>query len=337
MKKLAIILLCLAVLAPLAAAGQAIVLKVKVQTANVRAEADTSGAVLKQVSLGTLLEARQKVGDWYEVAITNETGARLTAYISASVVDVVSGATAAAPVQQPPAQAPPVNAPVPQPAYRPQAPVADSGYTPSTGGFKLMAAFGSGSISYDTSKDTSGNDVNQYKSGRMGFGGGIGFETGSTLGFEIDLLYLQKGVVFSGTAEGNTFKATMKLDEVSLPVLLKFHLLNKAGAPDIYLLGGGEIAYIMTAKADWNGTGPDVPPPGSGSEDLLKDPSSLNRLDYGAILGGGVTIPLGGLKLFVEARYHLGFSDLEKKVAGETPSDAKPKTSLLAIVGGFKF
>ena len=334
MKKIGIIAALVVLAMSLAAyAGQTpIVLKVKVQAANVRAEADAAGAVIKQVRLGTLLEARAKVGDWFEITITTDTGGQVVGFISATVVDVVSGGQAPAPVREEAPVRPPVRT-VP----REQVPVADSGPVPSTGGFKIMAAFGSGSISYDTSKDTSGYSIDQYKHGRAGFGGGVGFESGSTIGFEIDLLYLQKGVVFSGTYQTDTFSVTMKLDEVSVPVLLKIHLLNKAGLPDVYLLGGGEIAYLMTGKADWNGKGPNVPSPGSGSEDLLKDPSSLNRIDYGAIFGGGVTIPLGGLKLFVEARYHLGFADLEKVPAGETSSGAKPKTSLLAIVGGFKF
>ena len=38
------------------------VLKVKVQSANVRSEPDMNAAVVKQVKLGTLLESRQNVG-----------------------------------------------------------------------------------------------------------------------------------------------------------------------------------------------------------------------------------------------------------------------------------
>ena len=327
MKKITIVVLILAVMSLAGYAGQAAtVIKVKVQTANVRAEADTAGAVIKQVKLGALLESRAKIGDWYEVTVTTDSGDRVVGFISSTVVDVVSGGQVQAPVRE--------EAPVRQPVRnvpREEAPAAGSGNVLSTGGFKLLAAFGSASVSYDTSKDNSGQNIDQYKKGRMGFGGGVGFEMGSTIGFEIDFLYLQKGVRYAGSLQGSTFDATVKLDEVSVPVLLKFHLFNKAGMPDVYLLGGGEIAYMISTKADYTVTGTSAQ---TGSQDI-KD--SINKLDYGAIFGGGVTIPLGGMKLFVEARYHLGFADLEKVVAGETPSGAKPKTSLLAIVGGFKF
>jgi hypothetical protein len=327
MKKIAIAALVLVAISLAGYAGQTpTVLKVKVQTANVRAQADTAGAVIKQVSLGALLESRTKVGDWYEITVTTDAGDRVIGFISATVVDVVSAGQVQAPVRE--------EAPVRQPARnvpREEAPVADSGKTPSTGGFKVMGAFGSASMSYDTSKDTSGQNIDQYKKGRMGFGGGVGFEMGSTIGFEIDFLYLQKGVRFAGTIQGDTFDATVKLDEVSVPVLLKFHVLNKAGQPDVYLLGGGEIAYMISSKVAYTITGPDAQ---TGSQD---EKDSINKLDYGAIFGGGVAIPLGGMKFFVEARYHLGFADLEKVPAGGTSSGAKPKTNLLAIVGGFKF
>ena len=330
MKKIAIAVLVLAVISLAGYAGQnATVLKVKVQTANIRAQADTAGAVIKQVSLGTLLESRAKVGDWYEVTITTDAGGQVVGFISATVVDVVSGGQIQAPVRE--------EAPVRPPARnipREEPPVADSGSVPSTGGFKVMAAFGSASMSYDTSKDTSGQNIDQYKKGRTGFGGGIGFELGSTIGFEIDFLYLQKGVRYAGSSQGDTFDATVKLDEVSVPVLLKFHLLNKFGSPDVYLLGGGEIAYVISSKVDYTASGPDVTPPGTGSQDI-KD--SINKMDYGAIFGAGASLSLGVMKVFVEARYHLGFADMEKVAAGATSSGAKPMTNLFAIVGGFKF
>jgi hypothetical protein len=339
MKKIALVALCLAVLVAAGSAAQApIVLKVKVPTANVRAEADTAGAVLKQVSLGTLLEARQKIGDWYEITITNEMGARITAYISASVVDIVSAGQTLPPVRE----EAPVQAPV-RAAPRAEAPAADyASPRPSTGGFKLIGGFGSANMSFTNSSTTDTSQIDQYKKGRTGFTGGIGFEMGGTVGLEIDFLYIQKGVRFQGSAPGIagnvTFDATVKFDEVCVPVLLKFHVFNRAGGPDIYLAGGGEVGYILSPKIDYTASGPDVGPSpitGTVTADDLKD--SLNKLDYGVIFGGGVAMPLGGVKLFVEARYHMGLANLEKVPSGGTASDTSPKTNALLILAGLKF
>lgn len=337
MKKIAIAALVVLAMSLAAYAVQTpTVLKVKVQTANVRAEADTAGAVIKQVKLGTLLESRAKVGDWFEITITTDAGNQAVGFISATVVDVVSGGQAPAPVRE--------EAPVRQPdryVPREQAPAAYSGPAPSTGGFKLIGGFGSASMSFTNSATTDTSQIEQYKKGRMGFAGGIGFETGGTIGFEIDFLYIQKGVRFQGTAAGSagndTFDATSKFDEVCVPVLLKFHVYNRAMGPDIYLAGGGEVGYMLGPKVDYTASGPDVgASPGSGTitSDDLKD--SLNRLDYGLVFGGGASMPIGGIKLFVEARYHMGLADLEKVPSGGTPSGTKPRTNAFLILAGIK-
>jgi hypothetical protein len=336
MKRIALVVLCLAVLAAAVPAAQTtIVLKVKVQTANIRAEADASGAVLKQVALGTLLEARQKIGDWYEISMTNETGARITAYVSVTVVDVLSAAG-----QTPPPVAAPTAAPVsaPQPSYAP-APQPSYGSAPSTGGIKLIVGFGLANMSFTDSSTTNASQYDQYKKARGGFAVGLGFETGGTIGFELDLLYLQKGVRYQGsmavTGGTDVFDFTAKLDEVSVPILLKFHILNMATGPDVYLAGGGEIAYVMSPKIVYTASGPDAgPSPQSGTQD---EKDYVQSIDYGLVLGGGISLPLGGVKLCIEGRYHLGFANMEKVPAGDTESGTKPKTNALLILAGFKF
>lgn len=82
-------------------------LKVNVQAANVRIEPDMNSALVKQVKLGTLLESRLKIGDWYEVVVTDDEGTAISGYISSNVVDVVGpGVTkpAVPTVQPPPAE-----------------------------------------------------------------------------------------------------------------------------------------------------------------------------------------------------------------------------------------
>ncbi len=339
MKKIAIAALVLLAMSLAANAGQAAtILKVKVQMANIRAQADTSGAVIKQVSLGTLLESRAKVGDWFEITITTDAGGQVVGYISATVVDVVSGGQIQAPV--------PIReeAPVRQPERivpREEAPPAVSGSSPSTGGFKIIVVPGLANMSFT---DMSGANISQYQKARFGVGGGIGFEMGRRIGIEVDLLYLQKGVRFTGNSAGpsaaDTFDTTLKLDEVSSLLLMKGHVFNKGGLLDIYLLGGGEIAYLMSAKLDLTASGPDILAYYGTNSVEFKDQDnkdSFNKFDFGFVFGGGVTLRLGGLKIFGELRYHLGIADMEKAAADGTTSGSKAKTNLLAIATGIKF
>jgi len=348
MKRIAALTLCLVLLAAAGFAGQApIVLKVKVQTANIRAEADTSGAVIKQVSLGTLLEARQKIGDWYEITITNETGAKITAYVSATVVDVLSGAPAqpAAPAAAAPVAAPAQPQPIAQPSAPAPQPAPQPYYGPSSsgGGFKIFAGFGMANMTFtDTSADKA-SDYDQYKKSRTGLAFGLGFESAGPIGFELDVMYIQKGVRYQGTMAatgGNdVFDGTLRLNEISVPILLKIHVLNSATGPDVYLAGGGEIAYVMSPDVVYTASGPDVMAyyGVQSKSDTQDEKDYIQSLDYGVVLGGGISLPLGGFKLCIEGRYHLGFANMEKVPAGETESGTKPKTNALLIVGGLKF
>jgi hypothetical protein len=67
-------------------------LKVAVQTAVVRAKAEATGAVIKQVKREDFLESAAKVGDWYEVGLY-DTGHLVIGYIGAAVVEVVRDMT----------------------------------------------------------------------------------------------------------------------------------------------------------------------------------------------------------------------------------------------------
>jgi len=70
-------------------AGPQMVLKVKVQTANVRLEPDMLSGAIAQVPLGTLLESSGKVGDFYQISITDKDGKTVDGFIHASVVEVL--------------------------------------------------------------------------------------------------------------------------------------------------------------------------------------------------------------------------------------------------------
>jgi opacity protein-like surface antigen len=324
MKRIALVLVLALVLGGLALSAQTFVLKVKVQSANVRTEPDTNSAVVKQVKLGTLLEAKQKAGDWFEITVTNDLGVNLTAYIHSNVVDVVSGGGEVGREEAPPVRA---AEPVRQPA-RVEAPVYDQSYAPASpakGGVKLMVGYGMGNIAYTTDQDTT--EIDKYKTALPGFAGGVGFETGGTVGLELDLMYLPKGVRFKGTDSGTTFDYKVEMTQISAAVLLKLNFPMSGISP--FALGGGEVAYISSAKVNYTvSSGGQTE---SGSEDFKEDSVSM---DYGLVLGGGIGLPLGGMKLVAEVRYHLGFANLVKD---PTPEDPKIKSSLFLIMAGFKF
>jgi hypothetical protein len=72
------------------------IIKVKVQTANVRSEPETSAPIVAKVAAGTLLEVAGKAGAWYEVTVNDQSGKEVTGYIHNTVVEVVGAGEAEA-------------------------------------------------------------------------------------------------------------------------------------------------------------------------------------------------------------------------------------------------
>jgi len=312
-----------------AAQTNKIVLKVKVQRANIRSEMNMTAPVIKEVTQGTLLEATQKSGEWYEVTVTNDLGVSLTGYIHMNTVDEVGGQEPPPPVKVKPKPAPPTT------PVSTETPIEDRGYAPMKSGFKVFAAYGLANYSYSSDANTAALD--DYKKALGGIAAGFGFESGGQFGLEVDVLYLPKGVRYKGATDAfgaaGTFDFKITTAEISVPILIK---LTVASRPGIYLLGGGEIAYVLSAKANYSydvtGLGSD-----SGSEDFKEN---INQLDYGVVLGGGVSLPLGTSRLFAEARYHLGMANMQKNNAGYeelVSSGFSPKTNVLLILGGIRF
>jgi hypothetical protein len=69
--------------------GDQIKLRVTAEQANIREKPDIQSAILKQVSLGTILEADRKEGEWYSVKVEAETGGQISGYVHESLVKVV--------------------------------------------------------------------------------------------------------------------------------------------------------------------------------------------------------------------------------------------------------
>lgn len=324
MKRSAVVLLLALLFGGLALAGNAAtVLKVKVPTANVRSEPDINAAVVRQLAAGTLLEAEQMVGDWWEIQVADKSGETVTAYIHANVVDVVSGGDEPTPEETQPVRRP-------QPA-RTQPPVYRQYETAPSypGGFKLLAGYGMASLKTTAEAE---NEFDKYKTTLNGIAGGLGYEGGGQIGFELDFMYLPKGIRYKGTQENEgaeyKFDMKMKITEVSAIALLKFNLPVQGVNP--FLVGGGEIGYVIGAKYDYEYSSGDESE--KGSEDIKEDTKDI---DYGLVLGGGLGFDLSGMSLQAQVRYHLGLANLVDP--GDTETDDTVKSNMLMILVGIKF
>jgi len=318
--------------------GQTTIIKVKVQVANVREEPDISSSVVKQVTVGTLLEAHSKIQNWYEIVITDDAGNKISAYINAIVVDVISG--------EPKVQEPePVvsREPVRREASLPPVERVQYGSEYTPGGLKVLAGLGLANITYSQDGSAAaGTDIDQYKKSKLGILGGIGYESGARFGFEINLLYIQKGVRFEGSDSGSaigtggSFDVKLNVTEISLPVLAKIKFMP-GSTP--YAIAGGEIAYILSSKVDYWLKDSSTDDTYAGTEDL-NDYDNMNKIDFGLVLGAGFELVSGPIPLFIEGRYHMGLANLFKNDAATSGSVSDTdwvRTNLLTLVLGAKF
>jgi opacity protein-like surface antigen len=213
----------------------------------------------------------------------------------------------------------------------------------AVGKVKLIGGFASSNISFsrDPGSDV-GVDISSYQKSKLGLVGGIGFEMGSQFGVEIDILYIQKGVKFEGSGsdplfgEAGSFNVSANLDEVSVPVLLRYRFLEGTSP---YILGGGEVAYIISSKAKYTATDNATQQTYSGTEDLDQT-ENLNKLDYGLVFGVGLEVTSLAVPIFIEGRYHMGLANIFKTTA-DTPAQAKDndwvRTKAVIVTLGIKF
>ena len=322
-KALAIVILVLVAFVGFSTA-KVIVLKVKVQTANVRSEPDTSASVVAQLKVGALIEATSKVDSWYEVSVAGKSGEEIVGYIHSSVVDVVSGETPA-PQETRPARtepAPPVSKPAPSYARA----AAPSGAK----NFKIMAGLALANQRLDSDSQKAIDDYDMVKGSLMGFGAGLGYEfsLSQNLFLELNVYFLPGGMKISGKYLGTDIKITAHGNAVVLGLLGKFKLMPDGATP--YAMVGANVGYTLSMKTKTE-SGKETPK----DEDILKD---VNRMYYGINLGAGFEYPMGGLTLVAEANYLLGLSNMAKQPAEVEDKDWKSyaKATTITLMIGIK-
>jgi hypothetical protein len=282
------------------------ILKVKVQAANVRSEPDASAPIIARVTAGTLLEVEGKDGAWYEVTVNDKSGKEVTGYIHNTVVEV-SGEDeedAEAEVK-------------PRAAVRREVPRTRATKAFAGGGVKLM-----GGLSMSNLNISETIPPEAKKTSKMGFMGGLGYESGGMIAFEVDLLYSPGGAVIKATDPAQKGKLAISGTGITLPIMFKMRFLPGTTP---YILAGGEIGYILNQKVMLTAND------GTTSETDVTD--NISRLFYGLVFGGGVELKAGGMNLLLEARYRLGLSNQAK----DPDPGQYVKTTALMFLLGVKF
>jgi hypothetical protein len=299
-KNIIMALLFILVLGGALLAREKTILKVKVQTANIRSEPDASSPIVAKVIAGTLLEVDGKDGVWYEVTVNDQSGKAVTGYIRNTVVEVSGADEETAEV-------------------KPRAAV--SRKAPRSRAAKQFAKL-MGGLSMSNLNFSEPLGAEAKKTAKMGFMGGLGFESGGMIAFEMDLFYSPGGAVIKATDITSKEELSFSGTAITLPIMLKVRFMPGTTP---YILAGGEIGYLLNQKiviTDADGI--------TTEHDAL---DHVNRLIYGLIFGAGVELQAGGMNLLLEARYRLGLSNLFK----DPEPGAYIKPTALMVLLGVKF
>lgn len=152
----------------------------------------------------------------------------------------------------------------------------------------------------------------------FGFGGVLNFAFEGGFGIQVEPMYLQKGAKISYTGGADKLKASY----IEIPAMITYTFSTGEGQVEPYVLAGPTFGILMTAKYVDN----------AGNETDQKDLTSST--DFGAIFGAGVRIPAGMNKVFIEGRYSLGFTNINKD---PTMSGTTIKTKGIQFFAGITF
>jgi len=150
-----------------------------------------------------------------------------------------------------------------------------------------------------------GGDVDQNTTitGQFGYLAGVQgeFNIAKNIALSLQPRYSTRDTKLS-TISTTPTEIHLKLDYVSVPVVVKFSAMNGR----TYVAGGVDIGFLQKAHLSTNGLDRDVK-------------SYFNKNDLNALVGFGVNFPIGRPHITTEMRYMQGVSNLASKTIGELP------------------
>ena len=153
-------------------------------------------------------------------------------------------------------------------------------------------------------------------SSRLGFGLGVVVDRSLFGQFDLHtgLLFLQKGGKIKEFGE----KIIFNIVYLELPIMFRYTFQTSTSLRP-YVMAGPSIGILLSGKYKWN----------DGWKQDAKD--ELKSLDLGVGFGGGVSMPIKFLTVFAEARYVLGFININDDPG---PGESKVRNrGLLVVVG----
>jgi hypothetical protein len=177
-------------------------------------------------------------------------------------------------------------------------------------------------------KDKQGEELNVSTRSIPGIGGVIGLNLDQNFSFQLELMYLQKGgVLRREPSDAQGIKSKMSFIEV--PLFLKIQFGEQIRP---YIMGGPMVGFLLSSKFESE----------IGGLLFKGDVQHITRkVDFSVGLGAGVNIPVGSSNIFLDGRYTLGLTNLNKggnfeASAGDILTEGEVDRSIEISTKGFQ-
>jgi hypothetical protein len=131
----------------------------------------------------------------------------------------------------------------------------------------------------------------------FGVGGFVGINLNEFLSIQLEPLFIKKGGLYK---EPSIPDMRITSNQIDIPLVLKAGIGENIQP---YLLGGVFLSFVLDATLE-------IELAGISLEGDLTE--ILNKTEFGALFGAGISIPLWKGSAFIEGRYAWGFTNLNK-------------------------
>ena len=131
----------------------------------------------------------------------------------------------------------------------------------------------------------------------FGVGGFFGIYLNEYLSIQLELMYVEKGGVFT---QPSIPDMRIKSNQIELPLILKAGIGENIRP---YIIGGVFLSFVLDATVETELAGLSL------EGDLTE---ILKKTEFGAVFGTGISIPVWKGSAFIEGRYALGLTNLNK-------------------------
>lgn len=152
-------------------------------------------------------------------------------------------------------------------------------------------------------------------------GGVFDYRLSKYFTLRLEPMYLQKGVKFETDEAPGGVDYKFKSAYLEIPMMMTYTFVIQRIKP--YLIAGPTIGFCLSAKKyiSWDSQHSD--------SDIKEETESI---DFGIVLGAGLSVPIVSNSIFLEARYVFGLTNIN-----EEPSDPVVKNKGIQIFAGLTF